>query len=161
VPKDRIFKKAQLTPGQLFAVADRRFDDALYLCRSKENARANGAMYIAGFVIECCLKAWLLRTYRWLGNAAFPEQRSDEDKHLWRLCYRSHNLDEIAAHLPNVTARLESRDQLGARSLVATLKSVCSWSIFARYSPQAENIRAAEQFVGQVRELKKWLSGVA
>jgi hypothetical protein len=158
-PKASIFEKQQLQASQLFTVADRRFDDALHLCRSKENARANGAMYLAGFVIECCLKGQLLRAYGWLRSGASPHGRSKDDQYLWALCYRRHALDEILARLPRVQDRLRARDQLGGPSLVTTLREVCStWTIFARYSSYSANIREAEQFVESVRELKRWLS---
>ncbi|HZL36973.1 MAG TPA: hypothetical protein VFC78_16760 [Tepidisphaeraceae bacterium] len=50
VESHAIFLKRRLTPGQLRAVADRRYDDAICLFDSRDNARLNGAMYIGGFV---------------------------------------------------------------------------------------------------------------
>ncbi len=38
-------KQLRLTPGQLRAVAERRYDDAMCLLDSGDNARANGAIY--------------------------------------------------------------------------------------------------------------------
>lgn len=63
-----IFAKTKLTPSQLRTVAERRFADARCLLKSGENERANGAMYLAGFVIECHLKACLLEVHPWLGQ---------------------------------------------------------------------------------------------
>ena len=47
-----IFERGLLTAVQLRTVADRRFDDARYLADSRTNKYANGAMYLAGFVVE-------------------------------------------------------------------------------------------------------------
>lgn len=61
-----IFDRVALRPAQLRTVADRRMADAQFL-RSRGGGRhANGAMYLAGFVVECLLKAQLLERYRWL-----------------------------------------------------------------------------------------------
>jgi len=59
----RIFKRTRLRPPQLRSVADRRFDDAQALRATQLNARANGAIYLGGFVIECPFKAMLLEKF--------------------------------------------------------------------------------------------------
>lgn len=59
-----IFKPlTDLRPSQLIAVADRRFDDAVALSETGDNARANGVQYLAGLVIEISLKAELVRQH--------------------------------------------------------------------------------------------------
>jgi hypothetical protein len=154
-----IFQKTKLRPAQLRTVADRRFDDAAALRDTGHNARANGAMYLGGFVIECLLKAMLLSQYPWLQNAAFPQNRSRADQHLWSLCYRSHDLDEIVARLPDVHTRLAQLEQRGSHRLTQSLKSICAqWSIFARYSPHSADIDDARRFLDQIEELKPWLN---
>jgi hypothetical protein len=87
-------------------VAERRFGDADCLRKSGVNERANGAMYLAGLVIECLLKAKLMEASPWLQNAGSAEAGPRAERHRWSLCYRSHDLDEILAELPNVVARL-------------------------------------------------------
>jgi len=64
-----IFARVRVSPTQLRTVAERRFDDASYLRESGKNARANGAMYLAGFVLECLLKARLIEKYSCLRSA--------------------------------------------------------------------------------------------
>ena len=59
----RIFLKVRLRPTQLRTVAERRFDDAVALRQTGKNARANGAIYLGGFAIECLLKARLLEDF--------------------------------------------------------------------------------------------------
>lgn len=154
-----IFERIRLRPTQLRTVADRRFDDALALWRTGQNARANGALYLGGFVIECLLKAKLLERFHWLQSAGSPEGRSREDQQLWSLCYRSHNLGDILAHLPTVVARIGRLEQRESSRLMQSLKSVCGqWTIFARYSPYTADIDDARSFLGQVEELKTWLN---
>lgn len=95
-----IFEKVKLRPAQLRTVADRRLDDADALRKTGKNARANGAMYLGGLVVECLPKAKLLERFPWLQKAGSPEGRTSQEKRVWSLCYRSHDLDEILARLP-------------------------------------------------------------
>lgn len=133
----RIFRKVRLRPTQLRTVADRRFDDANALRQTGKNARANGAIYLGGFAIECLLKAKLLDEFPWLQSAGPSEDRSKSDRHLWSLCYRSHDLDAILAKLPAVTQRVSSMEQRTSNRLLQSLRSICAgWTIQARYSPQ-------------------------
>lgn len=158
VVRMRIFDKLRLGPGQLRTVADERFGDADALRQTCCNARANGAMYLGGFVIECLLKASLLEKYSWLRSATSLDGRTGEEKRLWSLCYRSHDLDEILAKLPEIQDRLSRLEQQGSRRLNQTLKSICArWTIYARYSPYKADIDDARTFLDQIKELKKCL----
>ena len=153
-----IFKRVQLRPSQLRTVADRRLADAQYLRNSQRNERANGAMYLAGFVVECLLKAALLDHHPWLQNGARPVSRSEADQELWSLCYRSHDLDEILARLPNVMDQFNKLEAAVRSRLIADLQIVCGeWTIFARYSPQSATMQEAGGFLARVEELKPWL----
>jgi hypothetical protein len=78
-----IFARGRLTPRQLRTVSDRRYDDAQALVRTGENARANGAIYIAGFSVECLLKAELVEQHAWLANAAPGRTRTRDEERLW------------------------------------------------------------------------------
>ncbi len=153
-----IFDKINLRPSQLRTVAERRFNDAEALRNTGKNERANGAIYLGGFVVECLLKAQLLIQYPWLQNTGSPEGRSPEDRRLWSLCYRSHALDEILAKLPTILQKLSAFEQQNSNRLTQSLKSICAeWSIFARYSPQSADIDDARNFLDQIKEIKKWL----
>jgi hypothetical protein len=138
-------------------VADRRFDDAQVLRETGLNARANGAIYMGGFAIECLLKAMLLDKYKWLEDSRYPERRSATEQRMWWLCHRSHDLEAILSYLPEVRQKLSCGEQRGAPRLSQSLKSVCSWTIFARYSPAAADMNDARIFLDQIRELKSWL----
>jgi hypothetical protein len=116
-------------------------------------------MYLGGLVIECLLKARLLRRFPWLQNAGSPEGRSRSDGRLWSLCYRSHDLDEILARLPEVTAKLSQLEQRESNRLTQSLKSICArWTIYARYSPHSADMDDARVFLDQIEELKPWLA---
>ncbi len=157
-PRSSIFDRVQLRPAQLRTVADRRFDDALALVHTGHNARANGAMYLGGFVVECLLKAALLDEHPWLQSAGSPHGRPAPHAHLWSLCYRSHDLEEILAHLPDLRERIAALGTGGPSQLLRRLHDICkNWTIFARYSPHSAIIREAEDFLAVIRELKPWL----
>ena len=148
-----IFDKVRLTPNQARTVADCRFADSDVLRKTEKSAHANGAIYLAGIAMECLLKAKLLETYPWLQNKG-GRGNNEKEKRLWSLCYRLHELDEILAHLPKVIQRLENQ----SKRLAEDLRAVCGqWSIHARYSPRTATMQQANEFVGQVEELKKWL----
>lgn len=153
-----IFKKQKLKPVQLRTAARRRFGDANCLHNTRSNERANGVFYLAGFVIECLLKAELLEAYAWLQTSRTAPDGSAEEKRLWSLCYRSHALDEILERLPTLTGRLQALDQRHGASVYRSLQKICAqWTIFARYSPQVTTQAEAGQFLDSVKDLKRWL----
>jgi hypothetical protein len=151
-----IFERIRLRPEQLRTVAERRFDDAQYLRRSGENKHANGAMYLAGFVVELLLKAALLEKHPILQAARDPAGLDRGTRRLWQLVYQSHDLEELLAELNEITDRLSSREQSRSTRLTDSLKSVCAaWTIFARYSPHQARKRDAEDMLDTIRELKE------
>src|SRR5262245_46861975 len=101
-----IFTKRRLTPRQLRAVAERRFGDAQCLLESGNQERANGTIYMAGFVLECLLKALLLERHSNLGKPVDPAKLSSSDREVLNLLY-SHSLDEMIVYLPELKSKLE------------------------------------------------------
>ena len=153
-----IFDRIRLRPTQLRTVADRRLGDAQCLCDSNNNERANGAIYLAGFVVECLLKARLLEKFRWLQGAHSPERLSTNQQRIWSLFYRSHDLDEILVHVPEVLHSIARFEQQENGPLAQRLKAICDeWTIFARYSPKSLDIGKARLFVAHIRRLKPCL----
>ena len=156
MPTGNIFSKMSLTPKQLRTVADRRFGDALALRDTHKNERANGAMYLGGFVIECLLKAKLLQEYPWLQNCSHPQGRSSRDQKIWSLCYRKHDLEEVLIHLPRLSKSLAKTND---PRLLQNLTGICAkWTIFARYSPQSAMMAEATVFLDRIKELKSCLT---
>ena len=154
-----VFDRQQLDPAQLRTVAERRFADARALLAMQHNDRVNAAMYLAGFTVECLLKAELLCAYPWLRSAA-PKNRTRDEDRVWALCYRSHDLVAISERLPGtVHDRIARFDQLGGMTCGTRLGQICgTWTIFARYSPAVATRADATAFVVNVQEVKRCLA---
>jgi hypothetical protein len=154
-----IFKKQKrLKPGQLVTVAERRFDDAKALCETGKNAHANGAQYLCGFVIEMLLKAHLIRRYASTASKLAHEPMSPEQREVWSLIYRSHDLDEMLNRLPELEAALEKRGERAGKLYREWLRGICgTWTIYARYSPMSTEMAEALELLERVRELKEAL----
>lgn len=153
-----IFEKERLRPSQMRTVADRRFGDADALFITGDNARANGAIYLAGIGVECLLKARLIEKHLWLQNA--NRQDKPPDSFLYRLCYQRHDLIGLLEHLPELRDGLLKAGQKQGKGagLLQTLVSVASrWTISIRYSPQTATMHEAEQFMRKIGEVKPWL----
>ncbi len=150
-------KRLNVTPSQFAAVADRRFADAQALCDTGENARANGAQYLAGVVIEILLKAQLMRAY---SSVALKRSRTVEKDEfgIWSLVWRSHDLAGMLAQLPVVQAAIKTRGIQDGQPYLAWLVAICGTrTIYARYTPMTSTIKDAELMVERVRKLKELL----
>lgn len=152
-----LFRKQRLRPSQLRAVAELRLGDAEFLLGTGKNGRANGAIYIGGFVIECLLKAMLLERHPNLRYVHDPAQLSQPDLQVFGLLY-SHDLDDMLGFLPEVPAKLKRVDAASGSRLWTDFQGVCAeWTIYARYSPKRAGIADARRFVATIREVKAWL----
>jgi len=153
-----IFRRSRrLTPGQLRAVADRRFDDAMCLLESGETARANGAMYMGGIAVECLLKALLLERHPNLAGPVDPARLSKPDREVYTLLF-SHALEEMLLFLPDVRRKLGLLTETGKRPIWPRLKMICGeWSIFIRYSPKLASRSDAREFLNTIAEARQWL----
>jgi len=156
IPPD-IFSKSRLMPGQLRAVAERRFADAQCLLDSGNQERANGAIYMAGFVVECLLKALLLQRHPNLQVRPNPSKLSTPDQYVLKLLYR-HDLDEMVAMLPELRKKLSGKKTESGQDLWSTFTTICEeWTVYARYSPRNARLERASQYLDAVKEVKKWL----
>jgi len=155
--KPDLTRRSRLRPSQIWTVADRRFDDALALRKTKKNKHANGAIYLGGLTIDMIMKVKLIEAHAWLEAAASRQGRSGKNQRLWRLCYELHKPEEILAELPALEQRFLAEGDAGLR-LLAKLRSVfAEWSIFVRYAPQTADMAQAADFLAKVKELKQWL----
>lgn len=153
-----IFSKVRLRPARLRTIAERRFGDAQCLCDSRQNERANGAMYMAGFVIEILLKSRLMEKYPRLQTTRSTDKLSSRERTVWSLPYRSHDLDEILGHLPDIRQRLLSNQRGTGERLWQNLSEICAqWTVFARYSPKSANMTNADEFLRKIKEIKECL----
>jgi len=141
----------------MVTVAERRFDDATALCDTKQNARANGAAYLAGFVIEILLKAKLVNKY---SQTARKRQHdvNDAERDIWSLIWRSHDLGSMLDAMPELEAALKKRAERAGIDYFGRLKGICAtWTIQARYSPFTMGISQAKELLMTVRDLKELL----
>jgi hypothetical protein len=153
-----IFDKPPISVAAMRTVSERRYGDAVALRNTKSNERANGAMYMAGFVIECLLKSHLLIEHPWLLHRRQHQLTSDDERRIWSLCFRSHDLDEIYVNLPNLLQKLgNSYVWKGPGPLILLRQVSATWTIFARYSTKSANIAEASEFIDKVYELKRYL----
>jgi hypothetical protein len=150
-----IFAKQRLTIGQLRAVADRRFGDAVALVETGDNARANGAQYLAGIVIEILLKGQLLKRYPSAASKMVDDLSPDESE-VWKLIWRSHDLGDILDRLPLLRASLAERSRRAGTPYLRWLTGICErWTIHARYSPHTSTMSDAKEMLKRVRTLKE------
>lgn len=156
VPPD-IFRKLRLRPGQWRAVAERRFADAKCLLNSGDPERANGAIYMAGFVIECLLKALLLERHPNLQRPVDPARLSASDREVFELLYR-HDLDSMLGFLPELEKKLSPVKTKSGGSAWRAFQDICEeWTVYARYSPASAKLDHARRYLDTVEEVKKWL----
>jgi hypothetical protein len=155
--KPDIFTKLRLTPGQLRAVAEKRFGDARCLLETRKQERANGAMYMAGFVVECLLKALLLERHPNLQKPVDPARLSKSDREVHELLYK-HELDDMLGFLPELEKKLSTVTTKSGLNAWQELRTICEeWTVYARYSPASAKLDRASNYLETVEEVKKWL----
>ena len=152
-----IFARRRLTVGQLRAVADRRFGDAEALVTAGDNARANGAQYLTGLVVEILLKGQLLRLHPRLAVVG-PAEVVVADRLVWSLIWRSHDLAEMLEQLPDLRRAVRTRGERAGQPYDRWMAEICGrWTIFARYSPLTSKMADARNWLEQVRLLQEAL----
>ncbi len=152
-----IFAKRRMTAGQLRAVSERRFADARCLLDSGDAERANGAIYMAGFVIECLLNALLLDRHPNLNGPVDPAKLSATDREVFQYLY-GHDLDLMVGVLPEVRSKLALVRTASGLSAWQEFMAICEeWTVFARYAPRTVKREAAARYLETAQEVKKWL----
>ena len=126
-----------------------RLDDAQALFEKK---RWRGCMYLAGYSVECLLKAKLMQRFR-----CWTLEDLEDELHRRKLLRRgrsilTHEL-ELLLRLLGGVERLRS-DTEGADRLDLINKWVPAW----RYSPDLADRDAAAVFLSAVQELRTWIS---
>jgi HEPN domain len=126
-----------------------RLDDAEALF---EKGRWRGCMYMAGYSLECLLKAKLMQRFQ-----CRTLEMLEDELHERRLLRRSrsifiHELEPLL-RLLGALERLRSSPQ-GADRLGLVNKWVPAW----RYSPDLSDRDSAETFLSAVRDLRTWVS---
>ena len=151
-------KQGPLSHRQLVTVAQRRFEDAEALCDTEQNARANGAQYLCGFVVQILLKAQLILWNPSIANRRSQEGMSEDERETWSLIFRSHDLGEMFARLPDLKKKVENHGKRTGKPLLEQLLEICStWTIYVRYSTLTTKMHDARRFLERVRGLKEVL----
>lgn len=124
-----------------YRAAKQRFEEAKVLLRAE---LATGAVYLAGYTVECFLKALLLDgaapgLRKQLLNE-FRGSRAHDFEWLLGL-YRGH----VRAAIPREVAR--------------HLRQVSSWSPELRYATAGHDQGDAEDFIESVEEISRWADG--
>jgi len=153
-----IFEKVgSISPAAMATVAERRFGDAKALADTNDNARANGVLYLSGFVIEILLKVQLVKRYPHIAKKS-PDKLTDSERDVWRLIWRQHDLALMLKLLPQLQTAIKVRSERRGENYFDDLKKIsASWSIYARYSPHAIQMKEAQDWLRRVRSLKELL----
>ena len=119
--------------------------------------RVNGAIYMAGFVIECLLKALLLERHPNLARPVDPAKLSASDREVFQLLY-SHDLDEMRDYLPEIEQKLTDVKTKRGQSVWNAFRDICEeWTVYARYSSKQAKREQGERYLETVDEVRKWL----
>lgn len=153
-----IFDKLTVAkPAAMATVAERRYADAKALLDTKKNQHANGAVYLAGFVIEILLKARLVDKFPQLAKNDSSNIPLDQ-RGLWSLVWRQHDMEAILNHLEELRHALKKRGEREQKDHLRNLQKLCGeWRIHARYSPYTINVDEARKTLERVRSLKELL----
>jgi hypothetical protein len=157
MPGEIFEKQRQLKPSTMATVAERRFDDAEALYKTADNARANGAAYLVGFVVEILLKARLIEKFPGIARKRQHEV-TDVERNVWRLIWKQHDLEGMVYYLREIEAGLKKKGERDGRDYVEDLKKIsATWTIQARYSSHTMLLTDAKDLIDRVRVLKELL----
>ena len=126
-----------------YRVAKQRFEDAKFLM---QNNRTTGAIYLAGYVVECMLKALLL--------SQIPKKRQPEVVEAFK-SGRGHDLEWLSEQYHNAGGAPFGRD----RSVVRAFQIVVGWSSELRYEPGMARPADANNFMEATRVILNWADG--
>lgn len=145
-----------VSAGQARHIAEERYKDAKVLLHSP-NRRYSGALYLSGLVLDCLFKAKLLEKYPEVAGAS-PQSLSEDHRFIQSLIFRSHDLAEMLAYLPEILQRLSAMEEYKRARLTTSIRMLCDrWTIQTRYSTQPVPKEDAEDFFDRLTELKPWL----
>jgi hypothetical protein len=138
-------KKVDRTSSQpnYWRAAVQRLDTASLLLKLNDPARNLDAIYLAGYTVECGLKALILnRTSRSKQAGTFQELSSGA---------KSHNFEylELMLRLRGCPLPLQCKESLK--------RVVGIWSTELRYASRIESSRSAKDFLDNVRTIHSWV----
>ena len=150
-------KQTRLVPSTMAAVAECRYADAKALINTGQNDRMNGAVYLAGFVIEILLKAQLVAQYPTIAQKRQHDLLNHECE-VWNLIWRQHQLDVMLNKVPGLKPSLRKMGERAGEPYLEILRGLCgTWTIYARYSSHTISKADATKIVQRVGKLKEVL----
>lgn len=135
--KAKFNKNSLLKPSTMRSVAERRFRDANALIKTRDNERANGAVYLAGYVVEILLKALLVETHPAVARATpgDKDSLSKQDQRIWRLIWRDHDLSSMLVSMQWLEVALLKASERNQVDYLGNFKRIAAtWTIQMRYS---------------------------
>jgi len=124
-----------------YRAAKQRFDDAQLLLRHQ---RTTGAVYLAGYTVECFLKALILASAASrLRKQLLVEFRGG----------RAHSIEWLGA------VYRQHRGTVIPRDITRHLSRVASWSTDLRYATGSAKQRDADEFMESVIAVTTWADG--
>jgi hypothetical protein len=130
-----------LEAREFYRAAIQRFEDAQWLL---EGERTTGAVYLAGYTVECFLKALILDgVAKILRNKLLDEFRGSQ----------AHNIDWLGGL---------SRKHVGTtvpKEVTRHLTRIATWSTDLRYWSGSWKRREADEFMASVDAVGQWAKG--
>jgi HEPN domain-containing protein len=123
---------------RFYRVAHQRFEDAEILLA---NNRTTGAMYLAGYAVECALKALLFANIPPSGHAKLLQSFSGKIGHDYEWLKRRLRTNGVA--IPAEAAR--------------RLRFVSSWSTDLRYAAGRQDLKETRAFLDAAAQIVKWI----
>lgn len=143
-----------MTPGTHYGVSEQakaskhRLDDARALLNA---VRWRGAMYMAGYAVECLLKAKLMRKFD-------RRNLSELEDELQRRGMLAAQATVFTHHLEALLGMAQGLDRLrGNRTLWQQFNRVNRWIPAWRYSPNLSSRDEAEDFFEAVEQVLHWV----
>ena len=122
-----------------YRVADKRLEDAQLILAKL--GRTTVAVYLAGYVVECLLKALILAATPAPDRAAMGRRFVGQ---------KAHDLEVLAGWYRHATGRKLPAD------ITKLLVLVRTWTTDLRYDPTEAKLEAATQFVDAVGQIWTW-----
>ena len=134
--------------SELARASRHRFADARALLRA---ARWQGAMYIAGYAVECLLKTKLMRIYgcRTLGELDAELQRRSILPEQGTVF--THRLRDLLKFAPGHNRLMQNRE------MWSLFNKVNHWTPRWRYTSEPANCQVATEFVAGIERLMHWI----
>lgn len=115
--------------------------------RRRKGPHARGAMYLAGYAVECKLKSIAMEVRGCKTLAELSRQLNVDERDIY-----SHGLESLLELLPGLRHRLH--DSPLRKTFFST---VSAWRPSWRYDPEDHENAAAEKFVTATEEVYHWL----